>query len=40
MKILLVEDDAETAQFVADGLSRENHDTSIAADGREGCTAP
>jgi two-component system OmpR family response regulator len=36
MKILLVEDDAETAQFVADGLSRENHDTSIAADGREG----
>ncbi len=36
MKILLIEDDAETAQFVADGLSGESHDTAIAANGAEG----
>jgi two-component system, OmpR family, response regulator len=36
MKILLVEDDAETAQFVADGLSVEKHDTTIAPNGKEG----
>lgn len=36
MKILLIEDDAETAQFVADGLSGGRHETTIAADGREG----
>jgi len=36
MKILLIEDDAETAQFIADGLSGERHDTMVAADGRVG----
>ena len=36
MKILLIEDDAETAQFVADGLSGGRHETTIAANGREG----
>jgi two-component system OmpR family response regulator len=36
MKILLVEDDAETAQFIADGLSIEKHDTTVAADGAAG----
>ncbi len=36
MKILLIEDDAETAQFIAEGLSGEKHDTSVAANGREG----
>ena len=36
MKILLLEDDAETAQFIADGLSAERHDTTIAANGRLG----
>jgi two-component system OmpR family response regulator len=36
MKILLIEDDAETARFVADSLSGENHDTAISANGGEG----
>lgn len=36
MKILLIEDDAETAQFIADGLSIEKHDTTVAADGTAG----
>lgn len=36
MKILLIEDDAETAQFIADGLSGERHDTTIVANGRSG----
>jgi two-component system, OmpR family, response regulator len=36
MKILLIEDDAETAQFIADGLLGERHDTTIAANGRAG----
>jgi two-component system OmpR family response regulator len=36
MKILLIEDDAETAQFIADGLSVERHDTIVAANGKEG----
>jgi two-component system OmpR family response regulator len=36
MKILLIEDDAETAQFLADGLSIEKHDTTVAADGTAG----
>jgi len=36
MKILLIEDDAETAQFIADGLSGERHDTTIAANGKVG----
>jgi two-component system OmpR family response regulator len=36
MKILLIEDDAETAQYVADGLSGEKHDTTVAGNGRKG----
>jgi two-component system, OmpR family, response regulator len=36
MKILLVEDDPETAQFIADGLSIEKHDMTVAADGTAG----
>src|ERR1700722_4837692 len=36
MKILLIEDDPETAQFIADGLSGERHDTIVAANGKEG----
>jgi two-component system OmpR family response regulator len=36
MKILLIEDDVETAQFIADGLSGEKHATTIAANGKEG----
>jgi len=36
MKILLIEDDAETAQFIAEGLSGERHDTTVAANGRLG----
>jgi two-component system, OmpR family, response regulator len=36
MKILLIEDDAETAQFIADGLWGERHDTIVVADGKEG----
>lgn len=36
MKILLVEDDVETAQYVAQGLSGEGHEVSVANDGRAG----
>lgn len=36
MKILLIEDDVETAQFIAQGLSGESHETFIAATGRQG----
>jgi two-component system, OmpR family, response regulator len=36
MKILLIEDDAETALFIADGLSGEGHDTTVAVNGRAG----
>jgi two-component system, OmpR family, response regulator len=36
MKILLVEDDTETARFIADGLSGERHETTIAANGMAG----
>ena len=36
MKILLIEDDAETAQFIADGLSGERHVTTVAANGAVG----
>jgi two-component system OmpR family response regulator len=36
MKILLVEDDAETAQYVARGLGEQGHETTLAGDGREG----
>jgi two-component system, OmpR family, response regulator len=36
MKILLVEDDEETAAYVADGLTREGHVIDRAATGRDG----
>jgi two-component system OmpR family response regulator len=36
MKILLVEDDAETADYIADGLGREGHVIDRAVDGRDG----
>jgi two-component system, OmpR family, response regulator len=36
MKILLVEDDAETADYVARGLTEAGHLVDRAADGREG----
>ena len=36
MKILLIEDDANTAKFVADGLREHGHVVDQAADGRDG----
>ncbi len=36
MKILVIEDDAETAAFVADGLRERGHAAQVAGDGREG----
>jgi two-component system OmpR family response regulator len=36
MKILLVEDDDESADYVADGLTREGHVIDRAANGRDG----
>ena len=36
MKILIIEDDSETADFVATGLQARGHTTSIAANGRQG----
>ncbi|MGH8038339.1 MAG: winged helix-turn-helix domain-containing protein [Stenotrophomonas sp.] len=36
MKILVVEDDAETARYISAGLSELGHNVSVAADGREG----
>jgi two-component system OmpR family response regulator len=36
MKILLVEDDAETAAYVSDGLIEAHHDVAIAMDGHDG----
>jgi two-component system OmpR family response regulator len=36
MKILLIEDDWETAEFVSNGLSVDHHDTSVARDGEDG----
>ena len=36
MRILLVEDDAETADYVARGLQEAGHVVDRAADGREG----
>jgi two-component system, OmpR family, response regulator len=36
MKILLIEDDDETADYVADGLGREGHVIDRAANGRDG----
>jgi len=36
MKILIIEDDEETAAFVAAGLKSRGHDAAIAANGRDG----
>jgi two-component system, OmpR family, response regulator len=36
MKILLIEDDEETAAYVADGLTREGHVIDRTGDGRDG----
>lgn len=36
MRILLIEDDAETAYYISRGLSEDGHDISTARDGREG----
>jgi len=36
MKILLIEDDRETADYVVQGLSEEGHALSLAAGGRDG----
>jgi two-component system, OmpR family, response regulator len=36
MRILLIEDDTETAYYIARGLSEDGHETSTAQDGREG----
>jgi two-component system, OmpR family, response regulator len=36
MRILLIEDDAETAYYISRGLSEDGHSTSTAHDGREG----
>jgi two-component system, OmpR family, response regulator len=39
MKILLIEDDAETAQYIARGLAEQGHETTVKGDGREGLHA-
>ena len=36
MRILLVEDDRETAEYLGEGLRGENHELEVAADGRSG----
>ncbi len=36
MKILLIEDDGETADYVRTGLNAEGHNVSVARDGRDG----
>src|SRR5271163_4730987 len=36
LRILLIEDDAETALYIAQGLRSEGHRADIAVDGREG----
>ena len=36
MKTLIIEDDAETAAFIAAGLRSRGHEPTLAADGREG----
>ena len=36
MRILLIEDDRETAEYVVAGLQGEGHDLQVAADGRAG----
>jgi len=39
MKILLIEDDCDTAAYVADGLREYGHAVDHVADGREGLVA-
>lgn len=36
MRILIIEDDDETARFIARGLSEQGHAVTVAANGREG----
>ena len=36
VRILLIEDDPETAEYVVAGLQSEGHEVEIAADGRAG----
>lgn len=36
MKILLIEDDGETADYIVQGLEEEGHTVSVATDGRQG----
>jgi DNA-binding response OmpR family regulator len=36
MKVLVVEDDEETAGFIAAGLATRGHEPTVARDGREG----
>ena len=36
MKTLIIEDDAETAAFIAAGLRSRGHEPMLAGDGREG----
>ena len=36
VRILLIEDDADTAAYVTEGLAGEGHDVRVAADGRDG----
>jgi two-component system, OmpR family, response regulator len=36
VRILLIEDDPETAEYVVEGLQGEGHDLQVAADGRTG----
>jgi len=36
MRVLVIEDDAETASYINNGLSEEGHQVDVAADGRDG----
>ena len=36
MKILIIEDDNQTASYIADGLKAHNHEAVLATDGRTG----
>src|SRR6202041_485706 len=36
MKILLIEDDRDTADYVAQGLTEEGHNVAVSGDGRDG----
>lgn len=39
MKVLVIEDDQETAEYVSNGLDQEGHTVAVAADGRKGLLA-